>query len=51
MDMILSRNKTMQTYNEDTVDEIFTKIINDYHSAFEVFLHTMEGKKIGRQYL
>src|SRR5690606_2476985 len=51
MDMILSRNKTMQTYNEDTADEILTKIINDYHSAFEAFLHTMEGKKIGQQHL
>lgn len=51
MDMIFSRNKIMQTYNEDTADEIFAKIINDYHSAFEAFLQTMEGKKIGQQNL
>ena len=49
MDMILSQNKTMQTYNEDTADEIFTKIINDYHSAFEAFLHTMETKRSRQQ--
>lgn len=45
MDMILSRNRTSHTYNEETADEIFTKIINDYHPAFEAFLHTMEGKR------
>lgn len=45
MDMILSRNKTSHTYNEETADEIFIKIINDYHSVFKAFLDKMESLK------
>jgi len=31
MDMIKSRNKTTHTYNEETADAIFLKIINEYY--------------------
>ncbi|MBU3822507.1 nucleotidyltransferase substrate binding protein [Flavobacteriaceae bacterium XHP0103] len=49
MDMILSRNKTSHTYNEETADEIFTKIINNYQPAFQAFLKVMEEKRSGKQ--
>jgi nucleotidyltransferase substrate binding protein (TIGR01987 family) len=42
MEMIKSRNLTSHTYNEDTADEIFTKIINDFHPAFIHFRETMK---------
>lgn len=45
MDMILSRNRTSYTYNEETSDDIFIKILNDYHPAFKAFLQTMEEKR------
>lgn len=47
MEMIKSRNKTSHTYNEETADEIFTKILNEYHSAFLTFQVVMEGKRTG----
>lgn len=42
MDMIASRNKTSHTYNEDTADEIFSKILKDYYPAFLEFEKKME---------
>lgn len=45
MDMIKSRNKTSHTYNEETADAIFTKILNDYHPAFQAFLASMEDQE------
>jgi len=42
MDMIKSRNETSHTYNEETADEIFLKIIDDYYPAFDEFTKTME---------
>jgi len=44
MDMISSRNKTSHTYNEDTSEEIYTKIIADYYPAFLEFRKVMESK-------
>ncbi len=44
MEMIKSRNKTSHTYNEDTADEIFNKIVNEYHSVFIDFEQSMKGK-------
>ncbi|MCH8568978.1 MAG: nucleotidyltransferase substrate binding protein [Balneolales bacterium] len=44
MDMISSRNKTSHTYNEETATEIYSKIIDDYYSAFLEF-----KKKYGRK--
>lgn len=49
MDMIASRNKTSHTYNEETANEIFTKIINDYANAFAMFRKVMEDKRSGQQ--
>lgn len=45
MDMIGSRNKTSHTYNEETADEIYLKIINDYYDAFLAFQNQMEKKR------
>lgn len=49
MDMIKSRIKTSHTYNEETANEIYLKIINEYHSEFMIFQEVMEGKRIGEQ--
>lgn len=49
MDMIQSRNKTSHTYDEDTANEIFGKIINDYFPLFFNFRNVMEGKRSGEQ--
>jgi nucleotidyltransferase substrate binding protein (TIGR01987 family) len=45
MDMIGSRNQTSHTYNDEIADEIFNKIIHDYHPAFLEFRQTMEAKR------
>ena len=45
MEMIKSRNKTSHTYNEEIAQEIYLKILNEYHSAFIHFQEVMEGKK------
>ena len=47
MDMIKSRIKTTHTYNEETANEIYLKILNEYYSAFLKFQITMEGKRTG----
>jgi nucleotidyltransferase substrate binding protein (TIGR01987 family) len=49
MDMIGSRNKTTHTYNEDTANEIYRKILKDYYPAFVQFRKTMEEKRSGKQ--
>ncbi|HLP56531.1 MAG TPA: nucleotidyltransferase substrate binding protein [Fluviicola sp.] len=49
MDMIKSRNLTTHTYNEDTANEIFMKIMNHYYAAFFEFRNTMEEKRSGEQ--
>ncbi|UFH35760.1 nucleotidyltransferase substrate binding protein [Flavobacterium acetivorans] len=49
MEMIASRNKTSHTYNEDTADEIFRKIIGEYHPAFMEFQKKMESKRNNQQ--
>ena len=49
MDMIGSRNKTSHTYNENTADEIYRKIIKEYYPAFLEFQKTMEEKRNGEQ--
>ena len=45
MDMIGSRNKTSHTYNEETADEIYNKIFNEYYPAFLEFQKNMQAKK------
>jgi nucleotidyltransferase substrate binding protein (TIGR01987 family) len=44
MDMIKSRIKTSHTYNEETANEIFQKILNEYYSEFLQFQKIMEKK-------
>ncbi|MFV0564588.1 MAG: nucleotidyltransferase substrate binding protein [Flavobacteriaceae bacterium] len=44
MDMIQSRNKTSHTYNEQTANEIFEKIMNDYFPLFLEFGLKMKEK-------
>ena len=47
--MIRSRNQTSHTYNEETADEIFRKIIEQYYDGFIQFRDTMEGFRSGKQ--
>jgi nucleotidyltransferase substrate binding protein (TIGR01987 family) len=49
MDMIESRNKTSHTYNEETSNEIFGKILNEYYPVFSDFRKLMEEKQSGNQ--
>ena len=49
MEMIKSRVKTSHTYNEETAQEIFLKIIQEYHAEFVKFQLVMEGKRTGNQ--
>lgn len=45
MDMIKSRIQTSHTYNEETANEIYSKIVNEYHAAFISFQQVMERKR------
>lgn len=49
MDMIESRIRTSHTYNEETADGIFKKIMEEYHPAFQSFLHKMETYRSGEE--
>lgn len=49
MDMIKSRIKTSHTYNQETANEIFLKVVNEYYSAFLKFQEVMEEKRTGEQ--
>lgn len=49
MDMIVSRNKTSHTYNEDTANEIYSDILELYYPAFLKFQQTMEEKRSGEE--
>jgi len=49
MDMIKSRIKTTHTYNEEIVNEIYTKIIYDYYPAFLQFKNKMAAKLSSEQ--
>jgi nucleotidyltransferase substrate binding protein (TIGR01987 family) len=49
MDMIASRNKTSHTYHQETANEIYDKIINEYYPSFLAFQKTMESKRSGEQ--
>lgn len=45
MDMIGSRNKSSHTYNEDTAEEIYGKILKSYFPALLEFQSTMEKRQ------
>ena len=49
MDMIGSRNETLHTYNEETADEIYSKVMKEYYPAFLEFQKNMEAKSSGEQ--
>lgn len=49
MDMIMSRNKTSHTYNEETANDIFGKIVNQYFEAFLQFKNRMEELQSSKQ--
>lgn len=49
MDMIKSRNKTTHTYNQETADDIFMKIMNQYYTEFVNFKRKMEAIRNGKQ--
>ena len=49
MEMILSRNQTSHTYNEQTADGIFKKVIKEYYQEFIAFRNTMEDRRFGKQ--
>lgn len=49
MDMIKSRVKTSHTYNEETANEIYEKVVYEYHAPFLAFQQIMEGKRSGEQ--
>ena len=42
MDMIKSRNKTSHTYNEETADDIFFKVVHEYYREFIQFSNKMD---------
>lgn len=44
MDMIVSRNKSSHTYNEDTAVEICNKVTDTYYPAFVAFEEKMDSK-------
>jgi nucleotidyltransferase substrate binding protein (TIGR01987 family) len=49
MAMIQSRIKSTHTYNEETANEIFLKVLNDYQTEFLEFEKVMEGKRSDNQ--
>jgi nucleotidyltransferase substrate binding protein (TIGR01987 family) len=49
MEMIRSRNDTSHTYNDETAEKIYTKIIKDYYQAFTEFEKNMERLRSGDQ--
>ena len=50
MSMIKSRNDTSHTYNEETAEDIYNKIISEYYPAFVQFIETM-GKLLSANQL
>ncbi len=49
MEMIKSRNKTSHTYNKETAEDIFSKVVSDYYAEFSDFQRRMESKRSGEQ--
>ena len=49
MDMISSRNLTSHTYNEETANEIYNKVLDSYLPACIEFKDNMEAKISGEQ--
>ena len=49
MESVKSRNKTVHTYNEDTANEIFNAIINEYYQAFLTLIKALEKEQNQRE--
>ena len=49
MDMVKSRNDTSHTYNSETAEDIFHKIVSAYHPLFLSFENKMETIRSGGQ--
>jgi len=49
MDMLKSRNDTSHTYNSETADEIYNKIVHTYQPLFIGFEEKMETLRSGTQ--
>lgn len=49
MEMIRSRNKTSHTYNKETANDIYFKIMSIYYSEFMAFQRIMENKRSDEQ--
>lgn len=49
MEMVNSGNLTTHTYNEEVANEIYQKILNDFHAELVNFRNTTEEKRSGRQ--
>ena len=49
MDMIMSRNKSSHTYNQETMEDIYTKIIHNYFPVFFNFKTKMQSLISGEQ--
>ncbi len=49
MDMITARNMTSHTYNEDTANDIFEKILVYFYPVLKDFRNQMEVKRSGKQ--
>jgi len=49
MEMIKSHQQTTHTYDEETANEIYLKIINEYQNAFLQFQKKMESLRTGEQ--
>ncbi|MFT4204386.1 MAG: nucleotidyltransferase substrate binding protein [Chitinophagaceae bacterium] len=49
MDMILSRNETSHTYNEETANDIFEEILTTYYPLLRDFETKMNNIKNGEQ--
>ena len=49
MDMLKSRNDTTHTYNSETADEIYNKVVRIYQPLFIAFEEKMESLRSGTQ--
>lgn len=49
MEMILSRNATSHTYNEETANDIFSNIITNYYPLMKDFETKIEAIRSGEQ--
>lgn len=46
MEMIMSRNRTSHTYNQEVADEIANRITQRYYPLFQAFMQKMQQLKV-----